>query len=129
MASTFTTKRWIDNGGYHVQIVPERWSSTDAGRLARYAPETVALGGAFEGTVVDSDGDTESVDFTLPDNDVLLRSDFNFYQVFTVDEFDDAARPNSLFWAQEITTRLTAALTALRAIDDTGFTSQSVSEI
>jgi len=80
------------------------------------------------------DGDVSLVDtsfvppteptFTLPDNLELIKSDSPFAQGF--DERDSAdAEARADLWTAEVTTKLKAAVTALRALDDT-FTGETV---
>jgi hypothetical protein len=107
----------IVDESYQVRMVLKDFSAADLERAAKFGNPTVELGGSFDDTAT----------YDLPAREVELREGSELFQEFDLNDHVDAkARANT--WSAEIQTRLDAALTAWRALDD-DFTSDTTVEV
>lgn len=107
----------LENGVYVITIVTEDWSERDRQLMTKYGEPSIDLGGSFY-------DDTPYVDFSLPENLVLIFSESPFTQRFDLRDYPDAENM-AITWKNEIVLRLSEAIATLRANDDT-FTREEV---
>lgn len=90
---------------YIATMALTQWSSSDLELMAAYGEPIIDVGGAFENS---------PVEFELPENNVRLRRDFPIVQRFDAADNEDAEAHRDL-WVEDVTDRISAALTTLRA--------------
>lgn len=107
----------IEGGVYRVRLTLKDFSQADRDRFDKFDGPELDLGGSFAGDAT----------FTLPVREVVLRDGYEMVEEFDIADSADAEdRANA--WNTEIQSRLTAALAAWRAQNDT-FTSDSTIEV
>ena len=93
---------------YKVTMRTEDWSQLDQELMAKYAEPEIDLGGSFTGPPA----------YTLPNNLVRIMTESPFSQSFDEADYPAEAELMADEWADTITTRLNAAIVALRANTD-----------
>jgi hypothetical protein len=102
---------------YNVVLRTEDWSQRDLDLMAKYGEPEIDLGGDFEGPP----------EFVLTTNLVKAMSDSPFSQSFDGRDYANA-EDRANVWATEIISRITSAMTTLRANDDE-FTREEVQNV
>lgn len=115
---TVRTYRRLEGGVYAVTVQTEDWSAADKALMAQYAEPAVATGGSFA---------DEYTEFTLPEAYARVMTESPFTARFDGRDFDNA-EDRALLWQDTVIERLSAAVTALRALADT-FTGEEVVQI
>lgn len=109
----------LQNGVYKAALNTEDWSEGDTKLMQKFGEPEIDKGGDF--TIPP---DTE---FTLPEELVRIASDSPITQSF--DSRDSAdAEEMAIAWGAEIIVRITAAVTALRAMTD-DYTREEVTNV
>jgi len=111
------TSTTIEAGVYKAVIHTSDWSERDLQLIARTGEPTIDVGGTFSSALL-------TADFELDNRYVGVRSESPFTCRFDSRDSDDAEN-RAIAWAAEIYARIVAAVTELRAREDT-FTGETV---
>lgn len=112
--------RTLENGVYMVSLNTEDWSEGDKNLMAFYGEPSIDLGETFVSA-------GSAPDYTLPVVYVRIMSEMPVKQGFDSRDHVDA-ESMALTWESTIISRIDAAVTTLRASQDT-FTNESVTTI
>lgn len=103
----------LELGVFRVTIKTEDWGQGDKTLMEQLGEPQVDMGGNFDGPAPDY------LAFDLPSNLVSILSDSPFQQSFDSRDTSSAvARARAEIWKTEMATRITAAITALRGLQD-----------
>lgn len=99
------------NDVYSISVYTEDWSEGDRKLMEKFGEPQIDLGGSF------GSGPTA---YTLPNRLASILSNSPFTQSFDARDYltTPTAEERADIWATEIATRLTSAVTTLRANDD-----------
>lgn len=115
----------LEDNVYRVSIQTEDWSERDMRLMEKYGEPEIDIGGTF----LDENGSGSGDDFTFTLDSKLygVKTGSPFSYGFDARDYADA-ETRALLWATTLISRITDAMTTLRANDD-GFTGEDVVNI
>lgn len=113
--------RVLEDNVYRVSLQTEDWSERDTRLMEKYGEPEIDIGGTFPD---DGSGSGSGVTFTLDSKLYGVKTGSPFTYGFDARDYDDA-EARALLWATTIISRITDAMTTLRANDD-GFMGEEV---
>jgi hypothetical protein len=102
------TFKTLDNDIYQATLYTQDWSEADRALMVKFGEPEIDLGGTF---------DSGETSFELPHKLERLMTQSPFNQSFDARDAADAQN-RAAVWATEIATRISAAVTTMRAETD-----------